>query len=146
MIIENCPAHLIIKNLSYVKLDFLPPNSTSVSRPMDQGVIRCLKAHYRKLLVKLILHSLDSNEPLPKVSLLTALILLLSAWNNVSQTTIVKCFKKANISEKDQTIAINDEDDLLKEINENRKSYEKKNQAWCQKTWQLKILQLWMMQ
>ena len=88
---------------------------------MSQGVIRCLKAHYRKLLVKLILHSLDSNEPLPKVSLLTALILLLSAWNNVSQTKFVKCFKKAKISEKDQTIAINDEDDPLKEIIENRK-------------------------
>ena len=140
------PAHLITKNLSHVKLVFLPPNSTSVSRLMDQGVIRCPKAHYRKLLVKLILHSLNSNEPLLKVSLLTALILLLSAWNNVSQTKFVKCFKKANISEKDQTIAINDEDDPIKEIIENRKSYEKKNQAWCQKTWQLKILQLWMMQ
>ena len=56
---------------------------------MDQGVIRCLKAHYRKQLVKLILRSLDSNKPLPKVSLLTPLQLLLSAWNQLSQTTIV---------------------------------------------------------
>ena len=58
---------------------------------MDQGVIRCLKAHYRKQLVKLILHSLDSNKPLPKVSLLTAVQLLVSPWNEVSQTTIVNC-------------------------------------------------------
>ena len=58
---------------------------------MDQGVIRCLKAHYRKQLVKLILRSLDSNKPLPKVSLLTALQLLASAWNEVSQTAIVNC-------------------------------------------------------
>ena len=58
---------------------------------MDQGVIRCLKAHYRKWLVKLILRSLDSNKPLPKVSLLTALQLLASAWNEVSQTAIVNC-------------------------------------------------------
>ena len=58
---------------------------------MDQGVIRCLKAHYRKGLVKLILRSLDSNKPLPKVSLLTTLQLLVSAWNEVSQTTIVNC-------------------------------------------------------
>ena len=88
---------------------------------MDQDVIRCLNAHYRKRLVKLILRSLDSNKPLPKVSLLTALQLLVSAWNEVSQTTIVNCFKKAKISEKDQTIAINDEDDPFKEINENLK-------------------------
>ena len=58
---------------------------------MDQGVIRCLKAHYRKQLVKLILRSLDSNKPLPKVSLLTALQLLASARNEVSQTAIVNC-------------------------------------------------------
>ena len=86
---------------------------------MDQVVIRCLKAHYRKLLVKLILRSIDSNKPLPKVSLLTALQLLVSAWNEASQTTIVNCFNKAKISEKDQTIAIKDEDDPFKEINKN---------------------------
>ena len=43
----------------------------------------------------------------------------MSAWNEVSQTTIVNCFKKAKISEKDPTIAINDEDDPFKEINKN---------------------------
>ena len=101
---------------------------------MDQGVIRCLKVHYRKGLVKLILRSLDSNKPLPKLSLLTALQLLVSAWNEVSQTTIVNCFKKAKISEKDQIIAINHEDNLLKEINENLKELREKNQDWCQKT------------
>ena len=93
---------------------------------MDQGVIRRLEAHYRKRLVKLILRSLDSNKLLPKVSLLTASQLLVSAWNEVSQTTIVNCFKKAKISEKDQTIAINDEDDPFKEINENLKELTEK--------------------
>ena len=93
---------------------------------MDQGVIRCLKAHYRKQLVKLILRSLDSNKPLPKVSLLTALQLLVSAWNEVSETTVVNCFKKAKISEKDQTIAISDEDDPFKEIDKNPKELQEK--------------------
>ena len=66
LIIDTNPAHPIIENLSHVKLVFLPPNTTSVSQPMDQGVTRCFKAHYRKRLVKLILRSLDSNKPLPK--------------------------------------------------------------------------------
>ena len=65
--------------------------------------------------------SLDSNKLLPKVSLLTALQLLVSAGNKNGQTTIVNFFKKAKISEKDQTIATNDEDDPFKEINENMK-------------------------
>ena len=73
LIIDNCPVHPIIENLSHVKLVFLLPNSTSVTQPMDQGVIRCLKDHYSKRLEKLILRSLDSNKSLPKVSFLTAL-------------------------------------------------------------------------
>ena len=93
---------------------------------MDQGVIRRLEAHYRKRLVKLILRSLDSNKPLQKVSLLTALQLLASVWNEVSQTTIVNCFKKAKTSEKDQAIAINDEDDPFEKINENLKELREK--------------------
>ena len=36
------------------------------------------------------------------------------------------CFKKPEISEKDQTIAINDEDDPFKEINENLKELTEK--------------------
>ena len=92
-----------------------------MSQPIDQDVIRCLKVYYRKHLVKLILRSLNSNKTLPKVSLLTALQLLVSAWNEASQTTVVNRFKKAKISVKDQTIAVNDEDDPFKEINENLK-------------------------
>ena len=121
--------HPIIDKLSHIKLVFLPPNITSVSQPMDQGIIRCLKADCRKRLVKLILRSLDSKKPLPKVSLLTALQLLASVWNKVSQATIVNCFKKAKISDKDQTIAINDEDDPFKEINEDLQELQEKDSS-----------------
>ena len=129
LIIDNCPAHPIIDNLSHIKLDFLPPNTTSVSQPMDQGIIRCLKVNYRKRLVKLIFRSLDSNKSLPKISLLTALQLRASAWNAVSQATIANCFKKAKISDKDQTIAINDEDNPFKEINEDLQELREKDSS-----------------
>ena len=56
---DNFQAKPIIENLLHVKLVFLLPNTTSVNQPMDQDVIRCLTAHYRKRLVKLILRSLD---------------------------------------------------------------------------------------
>ena len=52
--------------------------------------------------------------------------MLVSAWNEVSQTTIVNCFKKAKISEKDKTITIDNEDDPFKEINENLKELREK--------------------
>ena len=77
----------------------------------------------------LILHSLDSNKPLPKASLLTALQLFASAWNEVSQATIVNCFKKAKISDKEQTIAINNENDPFKQINEDLQELREKDSS-----------------
>ena len=43
LMIVNCPAHPHIENLKAIKLFVLPPNTTSITQPMDQGVIRSLK-------------------------------------------------------------------------------------------------------
>ena len=47
LIVDNCPAHPRVKDLKAINLVFLPPSTTSKTQPMDQGVIRALKAHYR---------------------------------------------------------------------------------------------------
>ena len=44
LVVDNYPAHASIDNLVSVNLIFLPPNTTSKLQPMDQGVIRSLKA------------------------------------------------------------------------------------------------------
>lgn len=43
LLVDNCPAHPDVPNLNCIKLVFLPPNTTSVLQPLDQGVIRSLK-------------------------------------------------------------------------------------------------------
>jgi len=40
LVIDNCPAHPEIRGLKAINLQFLPPNTTSCTQPMDQGVIR----------------------------------------------------------------------------------------------------------
>ena len=60
--IGNCPAHPTIADLSNVKLIFLPPNTTSVSQPMGQEVIKCLKAFYRRRLVNLMIKRLEQGH------------------------------------------------------------------------------------
>ena len=99
LLIDNCPAHPEIKNPTNINLIFLPPNTTSVLQPMDQGVIRSLKVHYRKKVVRLCIKAVESNKPLPKISILQAIKHLVSSWNAVSKETIVNCFKKSNISQ-----------------------------------------------
>ena len=62
LIIDNCPTHPRIDNLQAVKLIFLPLNTTSKTQPMDQGVIRSLKAHYRAKVVKRYIASIDFHS------------------------------------------------------------------------------------
>ena len=45
-VVDNCPAHPKVENLKAIGLVFLPPNTISKTQPMDQGVIRSLKAKY----------------------------------------------------------------------------------------------------
>ena len=70
LVIDNCPAHPHIENLKAIELFFLPPNTTSITQPIDQGVIRSLKAKYCTNVVRKIIISLEKNKTLPKISLL----------------------------------------------------------------------------
>ena len=40
MIVDNCAARPEVSGLKAINLQFLPPNTTSCTQPMDQGVIR----------------------------------------------------------------------------------------------------------
>lgn len=48
LFIDNCSAHNHDIELSSIKVHFLPPNTTSILQPMDQGVIQNFKMFYRK--------------------------------------------------------------------------------------------------
>ena len=89
LIIDNCPVQPIIADLSNVKLIFLPPNTTSASQPMDQGVKKCLKAFYRRRLVNLMIKRLEQGQDLPKISILRALQLLVASWNDVTKINLL---------------------------------------------------------
>ena len=85
---------------------------------MDKGVIRSLKAHYRKKVGLVCIKAVESNKPLLKISILQAMKHLVSSWNAVSKETIVNCFKKSNISQSNQHAAVNDDDDPFKSLQE----------------------------
>ena len=70
LLVDNCPARPSVSDLTNVQLVFLPPNTTSVSQPMDQGVIRSLKAHYRGRVVRRLCRALDKMKTLSKIYIL----------------------------------------------------------------------------
>ena len=116
LIVDNCPAHPIVDGLKAIELVFLPPNTTSKTQPMDQGVIRSLKAKYCRKIIKQLIRTVDMKKKLPQTSILDVMQLLQSAWSEVSELSIKNCFRKSGISEKLAEQAINEEDDPFKDI------------------------------
>ena len=73
MIVDNCPAHPNVKGLKAIKLIFLPPNTTSHTQPMDQGILKNLKSHYRK---QVILRQLQGLKKMKNSSLIMLMFLV----------------------------------------------------------------------
>ena len=108
MVSDNCTVH------PNIKLVFLPPYTTAKRQPLDSGVVRCLKAHYRKSLAKLCLLAFEEKKDFT-VNVLEAMKLLRQAWNSVSEKTIQNCFKKVNfirLEAKDEGVEEAEDEDV----------------------------------
>lgn len=99
LIIDNCPAHPNDLSFSNVKVQFLPPNTTSHLQPLDQGIIQAFKLHYRKFLLKAVISRCEecksANEIAMSVNVLDAIMWINESWELVHISTISKCFSKA---------------------------------------------------
>ncbi|XP_023716890.1 tigger transposable element-derived protein 6-like [Cryptotermes secundus] len=112
--LENATCHTHIE-LSNVQLAWFPPNTTSVSKPMAQGIIRNVKVHYRKLLMQYLLVNIDStssaSELARTVSVLDVVIWISQAVKKLLPETVTKCFEKAGFSTVEVTPSVKNEND-----------------------------------
>jgi hypothetical protein len=83
------------KIMSNVTVKFLPPDLTSEVQPLDQGIIRAVKARYHNMLQYIVTvaeaHNAKSDFN-QSISVLHAVRWVSSAWEQSSRETIVKCF------------------------------------------------------
>ena len=91
MLMDNCSSHPKVEGLKAIKVYYLPPNTTSATQPMDQGIIKNLKVHYRRQLVNKLTHSIEAKTECV-ITVLDALHYLRQAWDKVSAETIQNCF------------------------------------------------------
>lgn len=101
LLLDNCGAHprIVLRN---VKLQFLPPNTTSKLQPLDAGIISTLKALYRKRLLRHLCAEMDeantATELAKSVTMLDAIRWVDLAWTGVKPTSISKCFAHCGIA------------------------------------------------
>ena len=77
---------------SNIKVVFLPANTTSKLQPLDLGVIKNFKVHYKKLLLHYVVAKIDgcskASEVTKKITILQAIRWISEAWKKVSPDTI----------------------------------------------------------
>ena len=61
---------------------------------------------------------LEKKNPVPTISILSAMTMLKKVWNAVLNKTFTNCFKKAGISEKKVEKVLNDKDDPFAGLDE----------------------------
>lgn len=117
LFIDNCTAHNNPPHLSHVAVEFLPPNTTSILQPLDQGVIKVFKSFYRTEIVQQLLDSLEENVD-HKISLLSAMYIADKSWKKVSEKTIRNCFRTSGFIKDDSVIAPSEPDNEIATPNE----------------------------
>ena len=98
--LDNFSGYFPELQLDNIQLLFFPPNTTSNSQPMDQGIIKNLKCHYKKILLRRRLEAMDMEKEF-EFTLLDALHVVWCAWEQVSKSTIKNCSAKAKFSEEE---------------------------------------------
>ena len=103
--VDNASCHNsgIELELSNVKVQFLPKNTTSIMQPLDMGIIAATKVFYRKKMCRAMITELDKNalanarDLSKKITLLQGIEFFVEAWNEVSVATIANCWRKSGL-------------------------------------------------
>jgi len=97
---DNFAGHKIEYKPENIHLECFEANMTSFVQPLDSGIIRCFKAHYRKAFC---LRALDLDEAgaddIYKINLLEVMLLAKAAWDAVSVETITNCWNHSGIQD-----------------------------------------------
>lgn len=98
LLLDNFAGHSIAYKPTNVRIEFLAPNMTSRIQPLDAGVIRAFKAHYRRAFCLRALDADDAGEPdIWKINLLEAMHMARRAWEEITADTIRNCWRHTGI-------------------------------------------------
>ena len=88
---DNAPSH-IVDECSNIKIEFLPPNTTSKIQPLDQGIIRSVKCAYRKTIQVQYCSCVENYEEVKQImqsfDFVVAVNTLVAAWEGVKPELI----------------------------------------------------------
>ncbi|XP_071943866.1 jerky protein homolog-like [Antedon mediterranea] len=108
LLLDNAPAHpseevLTTEDGAFLVM-FLPPNTTSLIQPMDQGVLEPLKRRYKKNLLRHILCQIDTPIPeaVKQLTIKDAVYWIADAWESATEENLKRSWNKLlkNVEER----------------------------------------------
>lgn len=110
LILDNAPAHpsesVLVSDDGRIRVMFMPPNTTSVIQPMDQGIISALKRRYITRYLDEVLVVLQEDDEaedtrgartlanIKAYSIRSALYNFAYSWDAMKVSTLANCWKK----------------------------------------------------
>jgi hypothetical protein len=97
---DNFSAHVPPNTLTNICVVNFSPNLTAHVQPLDAGIIRCFKAHYRSRYMQAAIDNYDtgvSPAHIYDIDQLDGMRKAASAWDDVSASTIANCWRKVGI-------------------------------------------------
>ena len=126
LFVDNASSHEVLETLTNTRVESLPPNTTSVLQPLDQGIIWSFKVKYKKQLVNHLISIIRSHletdsevqysdelqnklkTAFNEISLKYAFNWITYSWNQITTQKITNCFKKAGFDfEANTLLAVN---------------------------------------
>ena len=102
LLLDNAPSHPDVESLcssdGEIFCLYLPPNTTSLIQPMDQGVLETIKRRYKRDLLLRLLN--EENEGLniaefrKTLNILDAVLMSAKSWSEVEESTIARSWSK----------------------------------------------------
>lgn len=128
LLIDNAPSHPT--NLSDlttcipVEVVFLPPNTTALIQPMDQGVISNFKAYYLRRTLKQMFEKIDGEEKQSirefwkNYNIMNAVENINLSWNEITERSLKGVWKKIwpDLSKSEDIGHSVDMDEIVEEI------------------------------
>lgn len=112
LFVDNCSGHTPISSMKVTEIEYLPPNTTSVLQPMDQGIIKNLKVLYRsRLLHHHVILCLDSQMKY-NVDLMSIVSILADALKAVSADALGNYFHRAGFIFGNEPDSANEEPEV----------------------------------
>nr|XP_033815676.1 tigger transposable element-derived protein 1-like [Geotrypetes seraphini] len=97
LVLDNAPGHPDSHefHIEGVEIVYLPPNTTSIIQPLDQGVIRTFKAHYTRYSLERIANTMDEGHNVENI---------MKNWKEFTIADAIKIIERAVKAVKPETV------------------------------------------